>query len=82
MVEIKSIYIPIFFTIMEYKKNKQWDKEYLTSFYDEVLWLRSHGIRYTWVTKNEYGISVWKYKKTHELWESLAEMYKNQKYEI
>lgn len=62
--------------------NKLWDKEYATSFYDEVIYLRKRGIRYTWVDKNENGISVWKYKKTRELWLALADMYKDRRYEI
>lgn len=62
--------------------NKKWDKEYATSFYDEVMYLRINGIRYTWVEKNESGISVWKYKKTRELWLALADMYKDKKYEV
>ncbi len=59
----------------------KWDKEYSTSFYDEVIFLKRKGIRYTWVYKNANGISVWKYKKTLELWKNLAEMYKDKKYE-
>lgn len=53
----------------------KWDKEYSTSFYDEVVFLRKKGIRYTWVYNNEYGISVWKYKKEKKLWDALSEMY-------
>lgn len=63
-------------------ENKKFDKEYATSFYDEVLYLRKHGIRYEWVYTNEYGISVWKYKKTCNLWLTLAQMYNDKKYEI
>lgn len=61
--------------------NKKYDKEYATSFYDEVLYLRRRGIRYEWVYTNENDISVWKYKKTRSLWLALAEMYKDKKYE-
>lgn len=61
---------------------KIWDKEYATSFYDEVLFLKRCGIRYTWVDKNNSGISVWKFKKNRELWLALAEMYKDKRYEI
>lgn len=61
-------------------KNK-WDKEYQTSFYDEVAYLKANGIRYVWVYTNEYGISVWKFKKTKALWECLAQMYSSLKYE-
>lgn len=63
-------------------EKKLWDKEYATSFYDEVMFLRKRNIRYTWVDKNANGISVWKYKKTRELWLALADMYKNRRYEI
>lgn len=61
--------------------DKIWDMEYATSFYDEVLYLRKQGIRYTWVYKNDNGISVWKYKKNRKLWLVLADMYKDKKYE-
>lgn len=61
---------------------KIWDKEYATSFYDEVLFLKRCGIRYAWVTKNSDNISVWKFKKNRELWLALAEMYKDKRYEI
>ena len=59
---------------------KKWDKEYSTSFIDEVIHLKSKGVRYTWVYTNELGISVWKYKKNVQLWNALAEMYSNIKY--
>lgn len=63
-------------------ENKKFDKEYATSFYDEVLYLRKCGIRYEWVYRNDSGVSVWKYRKTYKLWKALAEMYKNSKYEL
>ena len=56
---------------MENKKiefKTKFDNEYETSFYDEVLWLRSHGIRYDWVYVDHEGYSVWKYLKTPQLW--------------
>lgn len=64
------------------EKKNIWDKEYQTSFLDEVLFLKSKGIRYTWVYKNENNISVWKYKKEKRLWSALAEMYSNIKYSV
>lgn len=64
------------------KNNTKWDKEYATSFYDEVIFLKSKGIRYTWVYKNEDGLSVWKYKKEKKLWDSLSEMYSDIKYNL
>lgn len=81
---LKKVYV-LFFTILlktDMSENKIWDKEYATSFYNEVVELRKRGIRYTWVYKNENGISVWKYKKNRELWLALAEMYKNKRYEV
>ena len=64
------------------ENKSKWDKEYSTSFYDEVVALKAKGIRYTWVYRNEEGISVWKYKKERRLWIALAEMYSNKKYEV
>lgn len=76
---LNCLLCPIFYDINMENKFK-WDKEYNCTFLDEYLFLRKKGIRYTWVYKNEYGQSVWKYKKTHELWAALAEMYLNPKY--
>ncbi len=64
------------------EKKNIWDKEYHTSFLDEVIFLKSKGIRYTWVHTNDQGISVWKFKKERRLWSALAEMYSNTKYEV
>ncbi len=64
------------------EKKIKWDKEYNCSFLDEYLFLKKKGIRYEWVCTNENGVSVWKYKKTRELWLALAEMYSNTKYEV
>lgn len=64
------------------EKKSKWDKEYQTSFLDEVIFLKSKGIRYTWVYTNDEGISVWKYRKEKRLWLALAEMYSNTKYEV
>ena len=69
-----------FFTIEEFMEKQKWDKQYNTSFIDEVIFLKSKKIRYEWVYTNENGISVWKYKKTRELWLALAEMYSDVKY--
>lgn len=62
-------------------ENIKWDKEYSTSFIDEVVFLKTKKIRYTWVYKNDSGISVWKYKKEKSLWDALSEMYSNTKYQ-
>ena len=40
-----------------------------------MLFLRQHGVRYTWVTTNEYGITVWKYKRNSMLFELLQQFY-------
>lgn len=54
--------------------------EYSTSFLDEVQYLKRMGIRYTWVTKNEDNLSVWKFKKEKRLWDALSKMYSEIKY--
>ena len=59
----------------------KFDKEYSTSYVEEMQFLRDKGIRYTWVYINEDGISVWKYKKEKRLWDALSEMYANKNYE-
>lgn len=59
----------------------KWDKEYSTSFLNEVTYLKSKGIRYTWVYKNDDGVSVWKFKKEKRLWDALSEMYSDKKYD-
>lgn len=49
----------------------KFDKEYSTQFRDEVDYLRSVGIRYTFV-KDVFGISTYKYTKTPALFYALA----------
>lgn len=56
------------------------DKEYATSFVDEYQYLKSCGIRYTFVKVDENGQTVWKYKKTPQLFESLKNFYVNNEY--
>lgn len=58
----------------------KFDKEYSTSFVEEMLFLREKGIRYTWVYLNEDRVSVWKYKKEKRLWDALSEMYSDGRY--
>ena len=58
----------------------KFDKEYSTSFIEEMQFLRKKGIKYTWVYMNEDGVTVWKYKKEKKLWDALSEMYSNNKY--
>ena len=76
------MYVPFFYEMGNVMERKtKWDKEYSTSFYDEVIFLKTNGIRYTWVYTNDDGVSVWKYKKEKKLWDTLSEMYSNKKYE-
>lgn len=51
------------------------DKEYATQLMDEVEWLSNHGIKYTFVKVTEEKITIYKYKKTSELFNSLALFY-------
>lgn len=50
------------------------DNEYSTQWRDEVDYLKSVGIRYSFV-KREQGISRYKYKKSSELFNQLAIFY-------
>jgi hypothetical protein len=59
----------------------KFDKEYSTSFIEEMQFLREKGIRYTWVYINEEKVSVWKYKKEKRLWDALSELYSKNNYE-
>lgn len=67
---------------MKYMNKTRWDKEYATSFINEVTFLKSKGIRYTWVYTNEDGVSVWKFRKEKRLWDALSEMYSDFRYEV
>lgn len=51
------------------------DKEYATQLMDEVKWLSNHEIKYTFVKVTEEKITIYKYKKTSELFNSLALFY-------
>lgn len=53
---------------------KLFDSEYSTQWRDEVNFLKSVGIDYTFV-KREQGISKYKYKKNGELFKQLAIFY-------
>lgn len=53
---------------------KLFDSEYSTQWRDEVDYLKSVGIDYAFV-KREQGISKYKYKKTGELFRQLAIFY-------
>lgn len=58
----------------------KFDKEYATSFVDEMQWLRHYGVRYTYVKVDNTGKTIWKYKKTPELFEALKNFYINNEY--
>ena len=56
--------------------NKAFDIEYSTMWGREMKFLLSKGIRYTFVKKTkDYGISVYKYKKTSQLFNALSEFF-------
>ena len=54
---------------------KRFDFEYATSYKAEVEFLRQNGIMYTFV-KDIDGISIFKYKKTSDLFYWLSIFYK------
>lgn len=58
----------------------KFDKEYSTTFFDEFKWLSENGIRYSFVKVDENGQTLWKYKKTPKLFESLKNFYVNNEY--
>lgn len=55
---------------------KLFDLEYSTQNHKEVLYLRSCGIRYTYVKKIN-NIPLYKYTKTKELFDALSIFYRN-----
>lgn len=55
---------------------KKFDKEYKTQFPEEVKYLKSCGINYVFV-KKENGIDTYKYTKTSKLFSALAIFYDN-----
>lgn len=54
-----------------------YDIEYRTQWRKEVDFLKSVGIRYSFVKRNQNGISIYKYKKNSELFRQLAIFYAN-----
>ena len=50
---------------------KKFDKEYSTSWVEEMKWLKNNGIQYSFV-KVVDGITVYKYEKTPKLFIALA----------
>lgn len=61
--------------------NNAFDLEYSTQFKREMLYLWNHGFKYTfkkYVPK--YGIPIYKYTKTPELFRCIADFYETSKY--
>ncbi len=54
--------------------------EYSTQWREEFLYLRSCGIKYTFVKTDENGVTIWKYQKTPQLFEALKNFYINNQY--
>lgn len=50
------------------------DREYPCTWMTEQAYLADHGIRYTFV-KEENGVTVYKYKKTKKLFQTLSRLY-------
>lgn len=68
------IFLPIFLRLEVFIIKNVWDKEYNTSWLEEVKFLKDHGIRYSFVKEHD-GISTYKYTKTLELFQTLALFY-------
>lgn len=56
---------------------KKFDKEYSTSWLTEVMYLTDHGVPYTFVIRNQDGVTIYKYKKTKKLFDALSSLYGN-----
>lgn len=52
------------------------DHEYSCVWTEDFNYLTRHGIKYTFV-KVKDGVTVWKFKKTEELFRILADFYSN-----
>jgi len=52
------------------------DREYNCVWYEEFDYLIKHGLRYTFV-KTINNVTTWKFKKTEQLFLSLADFYSN-----
>lgn len=57
---------------------KRYDKEYSTQYLPEVEYLKTHGIRYTFV-KVINGVSTYKYTKSPQLFRLLEIFYERDK---
>ena len=74
---ILYISYPIFYDCRGEKEIKiKVDREYGSTWFEEVDFLMKHGIRYTFV-KEVDQVTVWKFKKNENLFLALAEFYKN-----
>lgn len=66
--------------VMSTVPNKAFDLEYSTQFKKEVAYLHEHGIEPTFVKKTkDYNIPTYKYKKTPELFRTVADFYEFQR---
>lgn len=61
--------------------SKAFDMEYATQFRKEMVYLREHGFEYTFFKLNSYGVPVYKYTKTPELFRAIANFYEQQNLE-
>ena len=62
---------------LEIEYTTKFDKEYSCQYLVEAVFLKRKGIRYEFV-KTVNGLTTYKYKKTKELFEALAEFYANE----
>ena len=77
-MQAKSTNIMFLSTNMNKNEIKKcFDIEYQTQWRDEVDFLKSVGIRYTFAKRSKEGISTYKYKKSSELFKQLAIFYAN-----
>ena len=67
-------FLPIF--LLWGEKKIKIDREYSCVWFEECDYLMKHGIRYTFVKEID-GVTVWKFKKTEELFHILAVFYGN-----
>ena len=70
------IFLTHFFTNLRGEKKIKIDREYSCVWFEECDYLMKHGIRYTFVKEID-GVTVWKFKKTEELFHILADFYSN-----
>ena len=55
--------------------NQKWDKEYSTQYLKEVDFLTDKGFRWAFAKTNDFGVRIYKYTKTKELFKALSEFY-------